>query len=227
MKPPRLLLLEDELPLAKILGESLQKRGFAVTHAPDGQQGLALFRQQPFDVCVVDVMLPHLDGFSFVREVRQTNAQLPVLFLTAKSRPDDVVQGFAAGGNDYLKKPFSLEELVVRLQELLRRTGPAAPTPESLLIGRYLFLPQKQELWLAEQRHAKLSHRESELLLLLVQHKNQVLARKASLLQLWGDDSFFQARTMDVFITKLRKHLKQDPTVEILNIRGIGYKLLA
>jgi DNA-binding response OmpR family regulator len=227
MPPPHLLLLEDELPLAKILRESLEKRGFTVTHAPDGRQGLEVFRQQAFDVCVVDVMMPHLDGLSFVREIRKGNPQIPVLFLTAKSQPQDVVQGFAVGGNDYLKKPFSLEELVVRLQELLRRQGPIDTLPDHFTLGRYTFSPQKQELWLAGQLHAKLSHRENELLLLLVQHKNQVLERKASLFQLWGDDSFFQARTMDVFITKLRKHLRQDPTVEILNIRGIGYKLIA
>ncbi|MFB9863673.1 response regulator transcription factor [Rufibacter immobilis] len=227
MKPPHLLLLEDEVPLAKILQESLQKRGFTVTHAPDGKQGLELFRQHQFDICVVDVMLPQLDGFSFVREIRKVNSQLPVLFLTAKSQTQDLVQGYASGGNDYLKKPFTLEELVLRLQELLRRQPKLEKLSQTLLVGRYTFLPQKQELWLEEKLHAKLSHRENELLLLLVQHRHQVLERKAVLLQLWGDDGFFQARTMDVFITKLRKHLRQDPSVEILNIRGVGYKLVA
>ncbi|MBC3540329.1 response regulator transcription factor [Rufibacter sediminis] len=227
MKPPRLLLLEDEVPLAKILQESLQKRGFAVTHAPNGKEGLELFRQQSFAICVVDVMMPHLDGFSFVRELRKVNNQLPVLFLTAKSQTQDLVQGYASGGNDYLKKPFTLEELVLRLQELLRRQPPLENLSETLLVGRYTFLPQKQELWLDQKLHAKLSHRENELLLLLVQHRHQVLERKAALLQLWGDDSFFQARTMDVFITKLRKHLREDPSVEILNIRGVGYKLIS
>ncbi|WP_066834279.1 response regulator transcription factor [Rufibacter ruber] len=227
MKPPHLLLLEDEVPLAKILQESLQKRGFTVTHAPDGQQGLELFRRQPFDICVVDVMLPLLDGFSFVREIRKVDGQVPVLFLTAKSQTQDLVQGYASGGNDYLKKPFTLEELVLRLQELLRRQPPKENLSETLLVGRYTFLPQKQELWLDKKLHAKLSYRESELLLLLVQHRHQVLERKTVLLQLWGDDGFFQARTMDVFLTKLRKHLREDPSVEILNIRGVGYKLLA
>jgi DNA-binding response OmpR family regulator len=226
MESPRVLLLEDERPLARIITESLEKRGFRVTHAPDGRQGLEAFRQGSFDLCVVDVMLPQLDGFAFVREIRRSDLATPVLFLTAKSQTEDVISGFAAGGNDYLRKPFSLEELILRLRELLRRSAPPDALPPTVPIGRYTFLPQKQELWLGEQLAGKLSHRESELLALLVRHRNQVLARQATLLQLWGDDSFFTARSMDVYISKLRKHLRQDPEVEILNIRGYGYKLV-
>lgn len=227
MKQPRLLLLEDEPQLAKIVTESLRKRDFTVTHASNGMQGLDAFRAADFDVCVVDIMLPLLDGFAFVEEIRKIDKQTPVLFLTAKSLTEDVIKGFEVGGNDYLKKPFSLEELVLRLKELLRRTAADEKMPDMVLLGTYTFAPLKQELWWQQELVCKLSHRENELLKLLVQQKNQVLDRKASLLKLWGDDSFFNARSMDVFISRLRKHLKQDPAIEILNIRGIGYKLIA
>ncbi|WP_299824757.1 response regulator transcription factor [uncultured Pontibacter sp.] len=226
MKQPSVLLLEDEPQLAKIVTESLQKRDFTVTHAPNGLQGLDAVHAAAFDVCVVDVMLPLMDGFTFVQELRKTDKTTPVLFLTAKSMTEDVVRGFELGGNDYLKKPFSLEELVMRLKELLRRNASAEKTPESIAIGHYTFAPQKQELWLKQELVCKLSHRENELLKLLMQHRNQVLDRKASLLKIWGDDNFFNGRSMDVFISRLRKHLKQDPAVEILNIRGVGYKLI-
>jgi DNA-binding response OmpR family regulator len=228
MSQPRVLLLEDEPQLAKIVAESLQSRDFVVRHATSGLQGLDAIRSDSFDVCVVDVMLPLMDGFTFVKELRKTDTQTPVLFLTAKSMTEDVVRGFELGGNDYLKKPFSLEELVLRLRELLRRSGGASETKstDAIQIGAYTFTPLKQELWHEEELVCKLSHRENELLRLLVQQKNQVLDRKATLLKLWGDDSFFNGRSMDVFISKLRKYLKQDPSVEILNIRGVGYKLV-
>ncbi|RDV12966.1 DNA-binding response regulator [Pontibacter diazotrophicus] len=228
MSQPRVLLLEDEPQLARIVSESLQSRAFEVTHAANGLQGLDAIRQADFDICVVDVMLPLMDGFTFVEELRKTDSQTPVLFLTAKSMTADVVRGFELGGNDYLKKPFSLEELVLRLKELLRRSGNTTEerAPETVAVGAYTFAPLKQELWYAGELVCKLSHRESELLWLLVQQKNQVLDRKASLLKLWGDDSFFNGRSMDVYISKLRKHLKKDPAVEILNIRGAGYKLI-
>ncbi|MDB5087103.1 MAG: DNA-binding response regulator [Mucilaginibacter sp.] len=224
MKQAKVLLLEDELQLAKIVSESLQTRGFSVTHVVNGVLGTEAIRKSNFDICIVDVMMPFMDGFTFVEQVRKTDKQVPVLFLTAKSQTDDVVKGYEAGGNDYLRKPFSLEELILRLNELLRRKA-AGQTPSSISIGQYTFDMNKQELWFSGRLTGKLSHRENELLTLLIQHKNQVLDRKAVLLKLWGDDNFFNTRTMDVFITKLRKHLQQDPSVEIINIRGVGYKL--
>lgn len=222
---PRLLLLEDELPLARVVRESLERQGFSIHHAPNGALGLAAFRREPFDLCVVDIMLPQLDGLAFVTEIRRTHPHVPVLFLTAKGQPADVVQGFAVGGNDYLRKPFSLDELVVRLRELLRRVPVVPELPAAVPLGRYVFVPQRQELWLDGQLSARLSHRESELLGLLAQH--QLLARKATLLRLWGDDSFFHARSMDVFISRLRKHLRHDPSVAILNVRGVGHRLIS
>ncbi|TVT37673.1 response regulator transcription factor [Hymenobacter setariae] len=224
---PRLLLLEDELPLARIVRESLERQGYQVHHAANGVLGLAAFQRDAFDLCIVDVMLPQLDGFAFVAEVRRTNQQVPILFLTAKSQPADVVQGFGVGGNDYLRKPFSLEELAVRLRELLRRVPAAPELPDTLALGRYSFVPLKQELWLEGELVVKLSHRESELLRLLASHRPHPLARQATLLQLWGDDSFFHARSMDVFISRLRKHLRHDTSLAILNIRGVGYRLVS
>lgn len=224
---PRLLLLEDELPLARIVRESLERQGYQVHHAVNGVLGLAAFQRDTFDLCIVDVMLPQLDGFAFVAEVRRTNQQVPILFLTAKSQPADVVQGFGVGGNDYLRKPFSLEELTVRLRELLRRVLAAPELPATIALGRYQFIPHKQELWLESELVAKLSHRESELLRLLASHRPHPMARQATLLQLWGDDSFFHARSMDVFISRLRKHLRHDPSLAILNIRGVGYRLVS
>jgi DNA-binding response OmpR family regulator len=225
MKPAKVLLLEDELQLAKIVCETLRKRDFTVTHMVNGVLGMEAIRKNDFDICIVDVMMPFMDGFTFVEQMRKTDKQVPVLFLTAKSQTDDVIKGYEAGGNDYLKKPFSLEELILRLNELLRRKA-STQTPQSTAIGQYTFNMNKQELWFGGRLTCKLSHRENELLTLLIQQKNQVLDRKAVLLKLWGDDNFFNTRTMDVFITKLRKHLQQDPSVEIINIRGIGYKLI-
>lgn len=228
MRHPKVLLLEDEPQLAKIVSESLRSREFEVCHAGSGLQGLDAIRSDSFDVCIVDVMLPLMDGFTFVQELRKTDTHTPVLFLTAKSMTEDVVRGFEMGGNDYLRKPFSLEELVLRIRELLRRNGGIAEThiPDTVMIGAYTFAPHRQKLWHQEELIGKLSHRENELLRLLVQQQNQVLDRKATLLKLWGDDNFFNGRSMDVFISKLRKYLKKDPTVQILNIRGVGYKLI-
>ncbi len=225
MKQAKVLLLEDELQLAKIVSETLRQRDFVVTHVVNGVLGMEAIRKNAFDICIVDVMMPFMDGFTFAEQVRKTDKNIPMLFLTAKSQTEDVLKGYESGGNDYLKKPFSLEELILRLNELLRRKS-AIPISSSDEIGRYIFYPNKQELWLDNQMSSKLSHRENELLSLLIQHKNQVLDRKAVLLKLWGDDNFFNTRTMDVFITKLRRHLKDDQAVEIINVRGVGYKLV-
>ncbi len=223
---PTILLLEDELPLARLLGEALERSGYAVQHCPDGHRGLQACRAAPPDLLIVDVMLPGLDGFEVVRALRPALPELPVLFLTARAATADVVRGFEAGGNDYLRKPFSLDELLLRVRELLRRAHPAAAVPTALPLGRYEFRPQRQELWLDGTCTARLSARENELLLLLAHHRKGVLDRPTALRRLWGDDNFFTARSMDVFISRLRKHLRHDPALEILNIRGVGYKLI-
>ncbi len=225
---PTVLLIEDEPALAMIVKDSLEVRGFTVLYAPDGDAGLTLFYQEQPDIIVADVMMPNMDGFSVARQIRQTDPDVPILFLTARSQTADVVRGFEVGGDDYLKKPFSLDELIVRINALLRRTvGSRTGVPESdwVRIGRYQFDAPKQKLSL-DGRDVHLSHREAELLRHLYGQRNQVLERTAVLMALWGDDSFFNGRSLDVFITKLRRHLHDDPSVQIVNVRGIGYKLI-
>lgn len=223
---PTVLLVEDEVFLGQIVKDSLEVRGYQVLHAFDGAQGLAFFRDHRPDVVVLDVMMPQLDGYTLVQRIREENGHVPVIFLTARSQTADVVKGFELGGNDYLKKPFSMDELIVRIKALLNRPSVGTPSQaETFAVGRYRFDPSRQKLVL-DGRETALSHRESELLKRLCQHRNQVLPRSAVLLELWGDDSFFNGRSLDVFITRLRRLLKDDPQVQIVNIRGIGYKLI-
>lgn len=223
------LLAEDEIALAKIIKDSLESRGqFRITLAANGNEALSLYHNSKPDILVLDVMMPQLDGFTLARMIRQTDTGTPILFLTARSSVDDLVTGFHIGGNDYLKKPFDMEELIVRIQALLNRPVlPAeAKEPDIYAIGQYTFHVARQSLEIGG--HAEmLSHREAEILRLLCKHANDVLHRRPVLLELWGDDTFFNARSMDVFITKLRKKLKDDPTVQIVNIRGVGYKLIS
>ncbi len=224
-----ILLVEDELLLARIVAESLTERGFTMLHAPNTYEARRMIVDKRPDMIVLDVMLPRQDGFSFAAELRQDGLTLPILFLTAKNQPQDVVQGFESGGNDYLRKPFSMEELIVRIRELLRRTA-AAPAPEEAAlfqIGQYAFDAVRQTLSHPSGPVQMLSHRESELLRRLCLAQNRVLPRREVLLELWGDDTLFNARSMDVFVTKLRRHLALDASVQIVNVRGIGYKMLA
>ncbi|MGM9508364.1 response regulator transcription factor [Larkinella sp. GY13] len=220
------LLIEDELSLGLIVRDSLEVRGFAVLYAADGEEGYALFVAHVPDVVVADVMMPKLDGFSLAARIRQTDPYVPIIFLTARSQTVDVVRGFELGGNDYLKKPFSIDELIVRIQALLSRNQTVRPTtPDRLPIGHYQFDYPKQKLAF-NGKETPMSHREAELLKRLYEQRNQVLERSAVLLDLWGDDSFFNGRSLDVFITRLRRYLKDDPQVQIVNVRGVGYKLI-
>ncbi|RAK70623.1 response regulator transcription factor [Hymenobacter edaphi] len=222
---PSILLIEDEPALGMIVKDSLEVRGFAVRYAADGQEGLELFRQQCPDIVVADVMMPRLDGFSLAEIIRRENPGVPIIFLTARSQPADVVRGFELGGSDYLKKPFSMDELIVRIRA---RLGAAAATPAPagvLTLGQYQFDHPKQRLHRQGQEE-QLTHREAELLKRLYDQRNQVLERTTVLRELWGDDNFFNGRSLDVFITRLRRYLKDDPQVQIVNVRGIGYKLM-
>lgn len=230
---PSILLIEDEAALAMIVKDSLESRGFQVRLAADGLAGLRLFREAAPDIVVTDVMMPHLDGFSLAQRIRQENTAVPILFLTARSQPADVVRGFELGGDDYLKKPFSMDELIARIRVRLARPAPVAPAPDPtpsgpVRLGRFHFDRTRQRLWQeAGTPEINLSHREAELLQRLYDHRNQVLERGQVLRELWGDDSFFNGRSLDVFITRLRRHLQADPDVQIVNVRGIGYKLIA
>ncbi|MGX5818133.1 response regulator transcription factor [Chitinophaga lutea] len=223
------LLVEDEQQLAQIVRDSLEMRGFRMYCAHDGREGLRLYRQHKPDVLVLDVMMPDLDGFSLATEVRKTDKSIPIIFLTAKSQTADVVKGFELGGNDYLKKPFSMDELIVRIRSLLSRVQPVTQPvagDDTVVIGQYAFNYPQQSL--TRNNHTQtLSHREAEVLWRLCRHRNQVTERRSMLIDLWGDDNFFNARSMDVFITRLRRYLKEDPRIQIVNIRGVGYKLIS
>ncbi|MEO3404836.1 response regulator transcription factor [Mucilaginibacter sp. CAU 1740] len=224
----KVLLVEDEPVLASIVRESLETRGFAITIAGNGVEGWASFNLNKPDVCVVDVMMPRKDGFSLVQDIRRVDDLVPVIFLTARTQTEDVLKGFEIGADDYMKKPFSMEELIVRLKALVRRKG-GMRIPENIQeeinIGKSFFNYQKLQFY-CDENSCNLSQREADLLQLLIQHKNHLLERKTALMKLWGDDSPFNARSMDVYITRLRKFIKGDPALEIINVRGHGYKLL-
>lgn len=227
MEQAHILLVEDEPFLAQVIVDSLAQRHYLVTHTGDGQQAFDLFVAHHFSLCIVDVMLPGTDGFTLVQQIRQVDRVIPILFLTARTATKDLMEGYRSGGNDYLKKPFSLDELFLRIQELLKHTYPSASgSAGPVFIGRCRFLAHQQSLQLPNQAVVRLSHRETQLLQLLYAHQNQILARRHILLSLWGDDGYFEGRTLDVFITKLRKYLKGDSSVEILTLRGVGYRLV-
>lgn len=192
--------------------------------AENGEIAFELYQKKNPDVLVLDVMMPKKDGFTLAKEIRQENKRIPILFLTAKSQTSDVLEGFNLGGNDYLKKPFSMEELIVRIKSLLNRVE-LQTNIDAIEIGKYLFNYTKQTLEFSNET-LQLTHREAELLFYLSEKKNELLDRTFILNKLWGNDDFFNARSMDVFISKLRKKLKKDPNIQIINVRGFGYKLI-
>jgi len=224
----KILYAEDEDALGLIVKDSLESRNFDVDYFKDGKSALNSFYKNSYNILVLDVMMPELDGFSLAKEVRKTNKTIPIIFLTAKSQTSDVIEGFEIGGNDYLKKPFSIEELIVRIKSLTSRSYKEIVKEDTFVdinIGQYNFNYTQQSLRFNSQIK-KLTHREAELLKRLYENKNDILNRKAVLLELWGDDSFFNARSMDVFITKLRRYFKDDPSIQIINVRAVGYKLI-
>ncbi|MFY0603803.1 MAG: response regulator transcription factor [Flavobacteriaceae bacterium] len=219
----KVLLAEDEPSLGQIIKESLETRGFEVNLATNGELAYEIYKKEQPDILVLDVMMPKKDGFTLAKEIRQENAKIPIIFLTAKSQTKDVLDGFNIGGNDYLKKPFSMEELIVRIKALLDRIK-LKTNNEKLILNEYTFNYTKQCL-IHREETILLTHRESELLYHLYQKKNEILDRTFILKKLWGDNDFFNARSMDVFISKLRKKLSKDSKIQILNVRGFGYKL--
>jgi DNA-binding response OmpR family regulator len=220
------LLAEDEPLLGKIIKETLESRDFLVEWTIDGVKAFSKFKTQKFDICVLDVMMPLKDGFSLAKEIRAVNKDIPILFLTAKSTTEDVIEGFNAGANDYLKKPFSMEELIIRMRHLTKNLSyQEIPETETVVLGEYSFNFKKQTL-LIKGETIELSYKEAMLLKMLYENKNDVLDRTIALELIWGTASMFNARSMDVYITKLRKYLNEDPQIKIINIRGIGYKLL-
>lgn len=228
-----ILLAEDERTLAMIIKETLDDQGFSVTIANNGEEALRLYAAARPDVLVADVMMPKLDGFELARRIRKHDASTPIIFLTARSAVDDVVHGFEMGANDYLKKPFGIQELIVRIKALLGRACTVLPQhaiveTSRFTIGQYLFDAVAQRLThVPTGTRIELSYRESEILRRLCQHSNEVVTSKSLLLELWGDDSFFNNKSLHVFITKLRHRLAQDQSLRIVNVRGIGYKIIS
>ena len=227
MGKTKVFYVEDELFLGKIVKESLESRGFEVIMEADGAKATALFKKVEPDICVLDIMLPNKDGFTIADEIRELNEDVPIIFLTAKTQTEDVVKGFSLGGNDYIRKPFSMEELIVRIQNVLRNKTetPKKITGDSVTMGKYNFHLNRQLLSDGKENR-KLSYRESELLKVLYENREKIIDRKDILILLWGNDNFFNSRNLDVYITKLRSYLKEDPSLEIITIKGIGYRFV-
>lgn len=222
----KILLCEDDENLGMLLREYLQAKGYQAVLCQDGEVGYREFAKGKFDIAVLDVMMPKKDGFTLAQEIRQANTEIPIIFLTARDLKDDILEGFKIGADDYITKPFSMEELVLRIEAILRRVhGKKAKDATVFRIGRFVFDAQKQLLTIGEKQ-TKLTTKENELLALLCAHSNEILQRDFALKTIWIDDNYFNARSMDVYITKLRKHLKDDDQIEIINIHGKGYKLI-
>ena len=222
----RILLCEDDENLGMLLREYLQAKGYIAELCTDGEAGYETFMKNKFDICVLDVMMPKKDGFTLAQDIRETNTEIPIIFLTAKTMKEDILEGFKIGADDYISKPFSMEELVFRIEAILRRVrGKKNNESTVYTIGKFTFDTQKQLLTI-EGKSKKLTTKENELLSLLCLHANDILQRDFALKTIWIDDNYFNARSMDVYITKLRKLLKQDKDVEIINIHGKGYKLI-
>ncbi len=220
-----ILLAEDEPALGQIIKESLETRNFKVLLCENGEKAYDTYKTSQPELLVLDVMMPKKDGFTLAKDIRMEDDTIPIIFLTAKSQTQDVVEGFSVGGNDYLKKPFSMEELIVRIHNLLDRTT-IQKASEVFKIGDYSFNFPKQLLNFGDNESMQLTHREAHLLFHLIKNKNEVLNRSLILKKLWGNDDFFNARSMDVFISKLRKKLSKDENIQIINVRGFGYKLI-
>ncbi len=227
MSKKRVLYVEDELFLGKIVKESLESRGYEVSMESDGALVTELFQSSKPDICVLDVMLPNKDGFTIAEEIRQVNDQVPIIFLTARTQTEDVINGFSKGANDYVRKPFSMEELIVRMENLLKMSTERNDNKEAqkVNIGAYTFYLNRQ-LLVKDTDARKLSFREAELLKLLYANRERIVDRKDILNLLWGSDSFFNSRNLDVYITRLRSYLREDPSLEIITIKGIGYRFV-
>ncbi|HPT14892.1 MAG TPA: response regulator transcription factor [Bacteroidales bacterium] len=221
----KILLVEDDPNLSDVLTDFLEMLGYRVVLAVDGSKGLAEFTKEKFDLLILDVMLPVMDGFSLAAEIRKTDANVPIIFLTARGQMEDRINGFRLGCDDYIAKPFSSEELSLRIEAILRRCRlESKPAVESYTLGQFVFDPANFELRRKDKR-INLTPKEAALLRVLCEHKNMLLTREKALKEVWGDDDYFIGRSMDVFITKLRKYLKDDPDVAIVNVHGTGFRM--
>jgi DNA-binding response OmpR family regulator len=226
MKKPKILLVEDDPSLGFVLQDNLNLRGYDICLCQDGETGHQTFQSNEFDICILDVMLPKQDGFTLGRKIREINQQVPILFLTAKSMTEDKLEGFKLGGDDYITKPFNMEELVMRIEVFLKRSSGVIPEVEKVFsVGDFNFDHGNLRLTNGQGAHKTLTVKESEVLKLLFLNRDRVLKREEILTRVWGEDDYFMGRSMDVFISKLRKYLKDDPRIEIVNYHGVGFKL--
>lgn len=228
MKNAHILLVEDELALAGIIKDTLETQNFEVTHIPDGLNAYETYLKLKPDIVILDVMLPAVNGLQIAHSIRAKDVHIPILFLTARSTTEDLLAGFRAGGNDYIKKPFDFDELIVRIESLLNRKRLQQPDPagnDIVSIGLFEYDIRRNTLVHGE-KNVQLSAREGEVLATLFEHQAQMLPRKALLLKVWKNDDFFSSRSLDVYISKLRSHLSKDPSVKIINHRGFGYRLV-
>ncbi len=227
--PIKLLVVEDDANLGILLADYLRAKGYEAELCTDGQQGWLAYQKGKFDLLLLDVMMPLKDGFTLVNDIRKKDQETPIIFLTAKSMKQDTIQGLQIGADDYITKPFGMEELLLRVSAVLRRTRGATPKveePDQYHIGSSVFEPRKQVLR-TPAGERRLTTKESELLRLLCAQRNDVLERSKALMEVWGNDSYFSGRSMDVYIAKLRKYLREDPAIEIINVHGRGFRLLA
>ncbi len=227
MKRARLLYAEDDETLSFITKDHLELQGYEVIHCANGAAAFEKYKEEKFDLVILDVMLPEMDGFTIAENIRKKDHQIPIIFLTAKSMKDDRIQGLKLGGDDYLTKPFSIEELILKIEIFLRRSRVLeAPSEEKeIQVGIYTYLPLEYQLVINGQSRI-LTQRESELLSFLIKNKNKVIKRSVILETLWGEDDYFMGRSLDVFISRLRKYLGEDPDIKIDNIHGIGFKFI-
>ncbi len=220
-----ILLAEDDINLGQLLQNFLRSKGFDVLLASNGKMAFERFNERDFDFCIFDVMMPEMDGFTLAKEVRELDKKIPILFLTAKAMENDKLEGFSIGADDYLTKPFSMEELLARMNAILRRVDSDKNEEGELFIGKIKYEPELRLLHLNGDTK-KLTTKENQLLSLLVKNQNEILDRQAALRAIWGDDNYFNGRSMDVYIAKLRKALKDDENIEIMNVHGKGFKLI-
>lgn len=221
----RILYVEDDETLSFVTMDNLELNGYKVDHCPDGETAIDSFYKNQYDLCILDVMLPKMDGFSLAEKIRASDPNVPILFLTAKSMKEDRLQGLRLGADDYITKPFSIEELILKIEVFLKRKFVTAPANELFRIGKYNFDYRNLTLALDEDKRS-LTQKEADLLKMLFDHKNNVVKRSVILEKLWGEDDYFLGRSMDVFISRLRKYLSGDPTLKIDNIHGVGFKLV-
>lgn len=229
MGSKKILLVEDDPNFGTVLKDYLALNDYNVTHAKDGIEGLIMFKNNDFDLCILDVMMPRKDGFSLAQDIRSTNKEVPIIFLTAKTMKEDVLRGYQVGADDYLNKPFDSEVLLFKIKAILQRKESETTTENEQFefqIGTFFFNSKLRHLSVGENEPQKLSPKESKLLRMLAIHKNDLMPRELALTKIWRDDNYFTSRSMDVYIAKLRKYLKKDEDVEILNIHGEGFRLV-